>query len=141
MDKEKFWVYVGTIIVLAVGLFAVLAAIGKTSWPSFASASQAQSTSQSTPKPWELCTACVAPTQPPDALILDADAKAGMVPTPTAITETFTYTVQSGDNLSKIAASFHTTVAAIQAANGMQKNDTTIYPKQVLKIPGKEDSK
>jgi LysM repeat protein len=44
------------------------------------------------------------------------------------------YTVQSGDNLSKIATKFHTTVAAIQAANGMAT--TVIHVGQVLKIPG-----
>lgn len=47
--------------------------------------------------------------------------------------KTTTYTVVSGDNLGRIAAKFHTTVKAIQAANGL-KNDK-IRAGQTLKIP------
>jgi len=47
---------------------------------------------------------------------------------------TRTYTVQSGDNLFRIALRFATTAAAIQAANGLTGTD--IYPGQVLIIPG-----
>lgn len=46
-----------------------------------------------------------------------------------------TYTVKSGDNLTKIAAEHHTTVKAIQTANNM--TDTRIKVGQKLKIPGK----
>ncbi len=46
-----------------------------------------------------------------------------------------TYTVQSGDNLYRIALKFGTTVAAIQAANGMSST-TTVRVGQVLTIPG-----
>ena len=48
---------------------------------------------------------------------------------------TTTYTVKSGDTLSKIATDFHTTVKAIQAANGL--SDTRIKVGQKLKIPAK----
>jgi LysM repeat protein len=44
------------------------------------------------------------------------------------------YTVQSGDNLYKIAVKFGTTVAAIQKANGL--TTTVIHVGQVLKISG-----
>lgn len=44
------------------------------------------------------------------------------------------YTVQAGDNLYKIAVKFGTTIAAIQAANGL--TTTVIHVGQVLKIPG-----
>ena len=45
-----------------------------------------------------------------------------------------TYTVKSGDNLTKIAADHHTSVKAIQSANNM--TDTRIKVGQKLKIPG-----
>lgn len=48
---------------------------------------------------------------------------------------TTTYTVKSGDTLSKIATDFHTTVKAIQTANGL--TDTRIKVGQKLKIPAK----
>jgi LysM repeat protein len=46
-----------------------------------------------------------------------------------------TYTVKSGDTLGKLATEFHTTVKAIQSANGL--TDTRIKVGQKLKIPGK----
>lgn len=48
---------------------------------------------------------------------------------------TTTYTVKSGDTLSKLATDFRTTVKAIQAANGL--TDTRIKVGQKLKIPAK----
>jgi LysM repeat protein len=45
-----------------------------------------------------------------------------------------TYTVQRGDNLAKIARTYGTTVAAIQAINGIS-NINTIFAGQVLLIP------
>jgi LysM repeat protein len=45
------------------------------------------------------------------------------------------YTVKSGDTLGKLATEFHTTVKAIQSANGL--TDTRIKVGQKLKIPGK----
>lgn len=48
---------------------------------------------------------------------------------------TGTYTVQSGDSLSAIAARFGTTVSALQSANNI-RNANLIYPGQVLKIGG-----
>jgi len=47
------------------------------------------------------------------------------------------YQVRRGDNLTRIAARFGTTVAAIQAANGL--STTTIYAGEILKIPGQDD--
>lgn len=55
--------------------------------------------------------------------------------TPTAATGEQTYTVKSGDNLTKIAADHHTTVKAIQSANNL--TDTRIKVGQKLKIPVK----
>ena len=46
------------------------------------------------------------------------------------------YTVQSGDNLFSISKKCNTTVADIQALNGMG-NSTSIYPGQKLKVAGK----
>jgi LysM repeat protein len=57
---------------------------------------------------------------------------------PTAASNPGTYTVQPGDNLYRIALKFGTTVAAIQAANGL--TSATIRVGQVLKIPGASGS-
>ena len=46
-----------------------------------------------------------------------------------------TYTVQSGDNLFAIAKKCNTTVASIQALNGLGES-TSIYPGQKLKVAG-----
>ncbi len=46
-----------------------------------------------------------------------------------------TYTVQSGDTLYSIAARFGTTVAALQAANGLPDFGPAIYIGQLLRIP------
>ena len=46
-----------------------------------------------------------------------------------------TYTVKSGDTLGNLAKQFHTTIKAIQSANGLA--DTRIKVGQKLKIPGK----
>ena len=53
----------------------------------------------------------------------------------TAAASTTTYTVRRGDNLSKIAKRFGTTVAAIQKANGMSGTRLDIGDK--LKIPAR----
>lgn len=45
------------------------------------------------------------------------------------------YVVQSGDTLDKIARSYKTNVAALQAANGLSNH--LIYPRQKLLVPGK----
>lgn len=50
---------------------------------------------------------------------------------------TSTYKVKKGDTLDKIARAHGTTVAAIQAANGMKKGQTNIQIGQTLKIPAK----
>ncbi len=55
-------------------------------------------------------------------------------PPPPATTTTVTYTVVAGDTLYKIAAKFHTTVAAIASANGIT-NANLIRVGQKLKIP------
>ena len=46
-----------------------------------------------------------------------------------------TYTVQSGDSLSAIAARFGTTIGALQSANSI-RNANLIYPGQVLRVNG-----
>jgi spore germination protein YaaH len=48
---------------------------------------------------------------------------------------TTTYTVQSGDTLTKIAAKFGVTLAALEAANPQVTNPNLIYVGQVLVIP------
>ncbi len=53
---------------------------------------------------------------------------------PALAQEPVRYTVQPGDTLSRIAARFGTTVAAIAAANGLT-NPNRIYPGQILTIP------
>ena len=55
----------------------------------------------------------------------------------TKATHTTTHKVKKGDTLDRIARKYGTTVAAIQAANGMQKNNTRIQIGQNLKIPAK----
>ncbi len=49
-------------------------------------------------------------------------------------TSTTTYTVKGGDNLSRLAKKFGTTVKAIRDANGMTSNDIKVGQK--LRIPG-----
>lgn len=56
------------------------------------------------------------------------------LPTPT-LSPYLLYTVKSGDVLSTIAQQFGVSVAAIQAANGLSTDSTTIRPGQVLQIP------
>ena len=46
-----------------------------------------------------------------------------------------TYTVKSGDNLTKIAAQFGTTLKALRAANGLKTDSIKVGQK--LKIPAK----
>ena len=49
------------------------------------------------------------------------------------LVSTKTYTVQSGDNLTKIAKQFNTTVDSLVSKNGI-KDKNKIYVGQVLKI-------
>ena len=49
--------------------------------------------------------------------------------------DTVTYTVKGGDNLTKIAKKFGTTVKAIRSASGLKGNDIKVGQK--LKVPGK----
>lgn len=55
----------------------------------------------------------------------------------TKATKTSVHKVKKGDTLDRIAKKYGTTVAAIQAANGMKKGDTRIQIGQNLKIPAK----
>lgn len=55
----------------------------------------------------------------------------------TKATRTTTHKVKKGDTLDRIARKYGTTVAAIQAANGMKKGDTRIQIGESLKIPAK----
>lgn len=77
------------------------------------------------------------PTEtPPSPTPVPATTAATPTPTPTSVpvASPRTYVVQEGDTLSVIAASFGTTVAAIQSANGMGESDV-IEIGQVLVIP------
>jgi LysM repeat protein len=60
---------------------------------------------------------------------------AGAGPVVDVATGETTHTVKSGDNLSKIAAQYHTTVAAIKSANGLSTDRIKVGDK--LKIPAK----
>jgi LysM repeat protein len=57
-------------------------------------------------------------------------------PTPTPSGTTTTYVVQPGDNLTRIAQRFGTTVQAILAANPQITNPNLIFVGQVIQIPG-----
>jgi LysM repeat protein len=61
-------------------------------------------------------------------------ASAGPTPKPSPSASQRTYKVRSGDTLTVIAAKFHTTVKAIEAANGIA-DPRTIHPGQTLVIP------
>jgi LysM repeat protein len=63
---------------------------------------------------------------------------AGSAPVVDTASGETTYTVKSGDTLGKLATEFHTTVKAIQSANGLA--DTRIKVGQKLKIPAKAPS-
>jgi LysM repeat protein len=60
---------------------------------------------------------------------------AGAAPVVNVATGETTHTVKSGDNLSKIASQYHTTVAVIKAANGLSTDRIKVGDK--LKIPAK----
>ena len=62
-----------------------------------------------------------------------APTAASAAPVVDAASGEITYTVKSGDTLGKLATEFHTTVKAIQSANGL--TDTRIKVGQKLKIP------
>ena len=68
-------------------------------------------------------------------ILIPAPSAAPAAGTPAVANGEQIYTVKSGDNLTKIAADYHTTVKAIQAANNLV--DTRIKVGQKLKIPGK----
>jgi LysM repeat protein len=59
----------------------------------------------------------------------------GAAPVVDTVSGETTYTVKSGDTLGKLATEFHTTVKAIQSANGLA--DTRIKVGQKLKIPAR----
>lgn len=58
----------------------------------------------------------------------------------TKAVQTQTHKVKKGDTLDRIARQYGTTVAAIQAANGMKPTNTRINIDQVLKIPAKSSA-
>jgi LysM repeat protein len=90
--------------------------------PSTAAAATPTPSASSTPLP----TSTPVATTPPPA------ATPSLVPTPAS--SVLTYVVQSGDTLYAIAGRFGTTVAAIQAINGIA-DPSIIRPGQVLLIP------
>lgn len=64
-------------------------------------------------------------------------------PSPSPEPAEFTYTVVKGDNLTKIAVKYKTTVDAILKLNPSIKNPSLIYPGQQIKVPNanyKEES-
>ncbi len=74
------------------------------------------------------------PSLPPSSVAASASVlPVSVAETPTAAPTPRTYVVQEGDTLNLIAQRFGTTVAAIQAANGLSGTDINIG--QVLIIP------
>lgn len=139
---------------LLVGLMALAflaLAIGHTVSPDGSSASQMPVPSPSTPAsgalgasatPSPSATASSSPAAShstvPSAAVSPSPAApspgATAGPTPGPIASSRTYTVQSGDTLSAIAAKFGTSVQAIATANKIA-DPRTIHPGQVLVIP------
>jgi hypothetical protein len=89
-------------------------------------------TAEATPSTTETVTPATEP--PPSATPVPPTPAATPVPTPLPVATPRSYVVQEGDTLSSIAASFGTTVAAIQSANGLGGSDI-IEIGQVLVIP------
>ena len=90
------------------------------------------------PPPPTTCKPCNVPTVPPppstnkdDTTTADAGSSTSTATTTKPTHQT--YTVKSGDTLGSIAATFHTTVAALQALNGISNPDS-IYEGEVLKV-------
>jgi len=71
--------------------------------------------------------------QPNQTLNIPNAKPATTAPAPVAADAADTYKVAPGDNLSKIAAKYHTTVKALQELNGMKT--TSLRSGQVLKVP------
>jgi lysozyme len=75
--------------------------------------------------------------------LADLQAYAGGAPAPAPTSggsNPSTYTVQSGDTLSGIAARFGVSLAALEAANPQIKNPNLIYPGEVIDLPGGKKS-
>ena len=83
--------------------------------------------------------AAASPASAEPAAPAKTPAKAAAAPKKTT-PSTIVYSVRKGDNLGKIAARYGTTVAAIQAANGMGSK-TALQIGQKLKIPPKQAKK
>jgi LysM repeat protein len=77
--------------------------------------------------------------QIPAPATLVAPAPGGMAPAETtSVSGEQIYTVKSGDNLTKIAAKFGTTVKALRAANGLRTDSIKVGQK--LTIPGADSA-
>lgn len=74
-----------------------------------------------------------ASASPSGSLASESPTESGATPNPSA--SQLTYTVVSGDTLTKIATKFHTTVQAILAANPSITNPNNITVGQVIVIP------
>jgi len=140
--RGPLFVGAGTVLALGVGAAAVAAGIVNLDAPpptaSEAAASPSPSTTgrpTSTPRPAPSPT--VEPTPSPTAVPTAAPTPAPTpVPTPVAtpLPAQTTYVVQGGDTLAAIADQFGTTVAALQAANGIEDPNEIVIG-QVLVIP------
>lgn len=117
--------------ILALASGAVEAFANLVAGPSGTPSPTLRASAEATPSAVETAT----PTEtPPSATPVPATTAPTPTPTPVAVASPRTYVVQDGDTLSVIAASFGTTVAAIQSANGMGESDV-IAIGQVLIIP------
>ncbi len=92
---------------------------------------EATPTIAATPGPTVTPTPTPMPTTAPSAT---ATAGPSSGPSPTPAASYRTYRVRAGDTLSAIAARFHTTVKALEAANGIT-DPTRLQIGQVLRIP------
>lgn len=110
------------VLLLFANAFGILGT-GASSTPSLTPSTSAAATESVAPTP--------SPSQPPPTSV--PTAVATQVPTATPAPTPRTYIVKSGDTLVAIALRFGTTVAAIQAANGLTGPD--INPGDVLIIP------
>jgi nucleoid-associated protein YgaU len=112
---------VGAVLLLVVARFLAGGALGPAATPT-----PTASVAVASPTPFASATATASPAPTPSAT---ASPQPSPSPSPAR-----TYTVQSGDTLSKIAAKFGTTVVVLKALNDISNADV-IQVGQVLQLP------
>jgi LysM repeat protein len=131
------------IVVAGVGAVAIASAVGDGEVGATASSSTPEATTRLLPSPSEAARQTAEPTQMPTPSASPTATPPLVTPAPTVAptqapsptpAPAQTYTVQQGDTLAAIAERFGTSVAAIQAANGIDDPDSVLIG-QVLVIP------